>query len=106
MTIKCLAATQVGGELQEFSYEPPELSPLDIEIAISHCGVCHTDIHMIDQTTGWGVGHQPRSGARILYTEDRGYTWEDRSPPDPALKPLNWSPRIFDLKSTPYTLSF
>ena len=48
MTIKCLAATQVGGELQEFSYEPAELSPLDIELAISHCGVCHTDIHMIE----------------------------------------------------------
>ena len=48
MTIKCLAAGEVGGELHDFAYEPAQLNPLDIEIAISHCGVCHTDIHIID----------------------------------------------------------
>lgn len=29
-------------------YEPGPLSPLDIEIEISHCGVCHSDLHLID----------------------------------------------------------
>lgn len=29
-------------------YEPAPLGPQDIEITISHCGVCHSDLHLID----------------------------------------------------------
>jgi uncharacterized zinc-type alcohol dehydrogenase-like protein len=29
-------------------YEPGPLGPLDVEIEISHCGVCHSDLHLID----------------------------------------------------------
>ncbi|KAF9579142.1 hypothetical protein BGW38_004728, partial [Lunasporangiospora selenospora] len=51
-------------ELKEWSYHPRPLGPNDIEIEISHCGICGSDIHTI--TSGWGelthgpciVGHE------------------------------------------------
>ena len=29
-------------------YEPAPLGPRDVEITISHCGVCHSDLHLVD----------------------------------------------------------
>ncbi len=45
-----------------------------------------TLIHMLDETKGWGIGHQGYLGGNdhILYTEDGGQTWSDRTPPEPA----------------------
>lgn len=43
--------------LQPFEYEPKELGAKDIEIAITHCGVCHTDVHLIDND--WGISSYP-----------------------------------------------
>jgi D-arabinose 1-dehydrogenase-like Zn-dependent alcohol dehydrogenase len=37
--------------LQPFSYNPRPLAADFVEIAISHCGICGTDIHVID--SGW-----------------------------------------------------
>ncbi|KAI9290510.1 hypothetical protein K502DRAFT_212282, partial [Neoconidiobolus thromboides FSU 785] len=39
-------------ELVPFSYTPAELLDNDIEIEISHCGICGSDIHTLD--SGWG----------------------------------------------------
>jgi photosystem II stability/assembly factor-like uncharacterized protein len=41
-----------------------------------------TKIKMFDTRTGWGTGFQQVSGARVLYTEDGGITWSDRTPPE------------------------
>src|SRR5438105_3080830 len=35
-------------ELQPFIYEAPPLQPLEVLLKISHCGLCHSDIHLID----------------------------------------------------------
>lgn len=40
-----------------FRYEPGDLGPQEVEIAISHCGVCHSDLHLI--TNDWGISHFP-----------------------------------------------
>lgn len=40
-----------------------------------------TEIKMIDSRTGWGIGHQDGPIDHILYTNDGGETWENRSPP-------------------------
>jgi photosystem II stability/assembly factor-like uncharacterized protein len=48
-----------------------------------------TQIRMFDATNGWGTGHQRYSGARILYTEDGGSTWTDRTPPELVAEALN-----------------
>ncbi|KAF9964620.1 hypothetical protein BGZ70_006194 [Mortierella alpina] len=38
--------------LKQWSYHPRPLGPKDVEIEISHCGICGSDIHTI--TEGWG----------------------------------------------------
>ena len=46
-----------GAELLPFKYEPGELRSQDVEIKISHCGVCHSDISLIDND--WGLSQYP-----------------------------------------------
>ena len=46
-----------GAELLPYKYEPGPLQPLEIEIKISHCGVCHSDISLIDND--WGLSQYP-----------------------------------------------
>ncbi len=55
--IQGLAAHAAGAELLPFRYEPGELGPQDIEIEISHCGICHSDLHLI--TNEWGISQYP-----------------------------------------------
>lgn len=43
--------------LQDFSYEAGALGDNDIEIAVTHCGICHSDIHLIDND--WGISSYP-----------------------------------------------
>jgi len=48
MAFAALAALSKGGSLEPFSYEPAPLGPDDVEIDVTHCGLCHSDIHLID----------------------------------------------------------
>ena len=43
--------------LEKWSYTPPPLSANNVLIAISHCGICGSDIHTID--SGWGPANYP-----------------------------------------------
>jgi uncharacterized zinc-type alcohol dehydrogenase-like protein len=56
--IQAQAALTKGAALEAFSYEPLELGPTDIEIEISHCGLCHSDIHLIDDS--WSRSKYPQ----------------------------------------------
>ena len=40
---------------KSFSYEPGELGPFDLEVQIEFCGICHSDVHLVDDD--WGMGH-------------------------------------------------
>ena len=42
-----------------------------------------TRIAMLNRLDGWGIGYLAGSGARIVFTEDGGQSWSDRTPPDP-----------------------
>jgi uncharacterized zinc-type alcohol dehydrogenase-like protein len=57
MTIHAWAAKKKKGPLGPFEYEPTPLGPHDVAIAISHCGICHSDVHLVDGD--WGVGTYP-----------------------------------------------
>jgi uncharacterized zinc-type alcohol dehydrogenase-like protein len=52
------AALAKGAPLEPFAYEPEALGPNDVEIEVSHCGLCHSDIHLIDD--GWGRAKYPQ----------------------------------------------
>ncbi|KAI8868903.1 putative mannitol dehydrogenase [Ramicandelaber brevisporus] len=50
-TIHGYAALEKNGEIVAWSYEPRPLGPTDVEISITHCGVCASDAHAI--SGGW-----------------------------------------------------
>ena len=86
------AAKAIGQPLEPFEYPAPELGPHDVRVSVTHCGVCHTDIHAIDNYYGITafpfvpgheiVGHVSAIGAEVseLKTGDRvGIGWQGRS---------------------------
>ena len=56
-SIDAYAAMGAGQALQPFRYSPKDLGPLEVEIAVTHCGICHSDLHLIDND--WGVSAYP-----------------------------------------------
>jgi len=52
-----LAVHAAGAQLVPYKYEPGELQPNEVEVKISHCGVCYSDIHLIDND--WGNSKYP-----------------------------------------------
>lgn len=46
--IKAYAAMEAGAELQLHEYDPGELAHNYVEIAVSACGLCHSDLSMIN----------------------------------------------------------
>ncbi len=55
--IQGLAAHAAGAELLPFHYDPGELKPQEVEIEITHCGICHSDLHLI--MNDWGLSQYP-----------------------------------------------
>ncbi len=55
--IQAYAAHQAKGELTKISYEPGPLGEEHVEIAVSHCGICHSDLSMLDNE--WGMSGYP-----------------------------------------------
>jgi uncharacterized zinc-type alcohol dehydrogenase-like protein len=52
-----LAVHAAGAHLLPYKYDPGELQANEVEIKISHCGVCHSDVHLIDND--WGFSKYP-----------------------------------------------
>lgn len=55
--IQGLAVHAAGAELLTFRYDPGELGAQEVEIGISHCGICHSDLHLI--SNDWGISQYP-----------------------------------------------
>jgi uncharacterized zinc-type alcohol dehydrogenase-like protein len=55
--IQGLAAHAAGSELLPLKYDPGKLGLHEVEIAITHCGVCHSDLHLI--ANDWGISQYP-----------------------------------------------
>jgi uncharacterized zinc-type alcohol dehydrogenase-like protein len=55
--IQGLAVHAAGAQLLPYKFDPGDLNPNEVEIKISHCGVCHSDIHLIDND--WGISKYP-----------------------------------------------
>jgi len=86
------ATKAVGQPLDPFTYEPPKLGEHDVRVSVTHCGVCHTDIHAINDYYGITtfpfvpgheiVGHVAAVGPAVagLKEGDRvGIGWQGRS---------------------------
>ncbi len=57
MRINALAAAAKGAGLTRFEYEAPELGPHDVLVKVETCGVCRSDVHMIDDD--WRFSRYP-----------------------------------------------
>ena len=55
--IQAFAAKEAGGRFEAFEYDPGELGPQEVEIAVSDCGICHSDLSMLDDE--WGMTTYP-----------------------------------------------
>lgn len=56
-TVKAYAAPGPKAALEPFSLERRAPRPHDVQIAISHCGICHTDLHLVRED--WRAGIFP-----------------------------------------------
>ncbi|MGA8938732.1 MAG: NAD(P)-dependent alcohol dehydrogenase [Acidobacteriaceae bacterium] len=55
--IRGLATHAAGAQLVPYKYSVEALGPHEVEVKISHCGVCFSDIHLIDND--WGMSKYP-----------------------------------------------
>ncbi len=55
--IQGYAVHAAGAELLPLRYDRGDLLPQDVEVSISHCGVCHSDLSLIDND--WGLSQYP-----------------------------------------------
>lgn len=55
--ITAYAAKEAGGALEQHHIEVGELGAHDVEIDVEYCGICHSDISMIDNE--WGFSQYP-----------------------------------------------
>ena len=55
--VKAYAAQEAGGELKEFEYNLPEIDSEHVDIKVHYCGVCHSDLSMINNE--WGMTQYP-----------------------------------------------
>lgn len=57
MKVNALASLSKGNTLENFEYETSELGAHDCIIEVETCGICHSDIHMIDND--WRISKYP-----------------------------------------------
>jgi len=90
--VKGYAAMTLGRTLEPLTYPAPQLGEHDVRVSVSHCGVCFTDIHAIDDYYGITkfpfvpgheiVGYVEARGREVagLKEGDRvGIGWQGRS---------------------------
>lgn len=53
MQIDAYAALEAKATLEPFTYEADDLDNYGAEVKISHCGVCHSDLHLVDNDWRW-----------------------------------------------------
>ena len=51
------AVQEQGGRLEEIEFDPGEMRPEQVQVKVESCGVCHSDLSMIDNE--WGMSQYP-----------------------------------------------
>jgi len=76
-TFHAYAAPAAGAPLQPFTFDPGPIGSEEVEIKVSHCGICHSDLSMLDNE--WGMtqypfvpGHEAVGTIVALGTEAKG----------------------------------
>ncbi len=81
--IKAYAAMAAGEKLQPYEYEAGALGDNEVEIAVEYCGLCHSDLSMLNNE--WGVsqyplvaGHEVSGRVKALGNQVKGLQVGDR----------------------------
>jgi alcohol/geraniol dehydrogenase (NADP+) len=56
-TVKAYAASKVNGQLEPFEYELGGIGPVEVDIDVESCGICHSDLSMLENA--WGMTQYP-----------------------------------------------
>ncbi len=56
-TVNAYAASEAGGKLEPYQYELGPLGDHDVDIAVESCGICHSDLSMLNNE--WGMTSYP-----------------------------------------------
>jgi uncharacterized zinc-type alcohol dehydrogenase-like protein len=56
-TVNAYAAHEKGGKLEKFQYELPELGHEQVDIKVHYCGLCHSDLSMLNND--WRMTQYP-----------------------------------------------
>ena len=79
-SIPAWAASAAGKPFEPYEFEAGPLGPEEVEIAVEHCGLCHTDLTMLDNelglsrypTSAWSVRRKNHSGSKASTTSSGG----------------------------------
>lgn len=63
-TIKALAASGPKAPFQPFEYDPGQLGAEEVEVAVEFCGICHSDLSMLNND--WGLTAYPFVGGHEI----------------------------------------
>ncbi|MEM8836186.1 MAG: NAD(P)-dependent alcohol dehydrogenase [Planctomycetota bacterium] len=59
-TVHAFAAEEAKGELKRFEYDLPDIGAGEVDIDVTHCGICHSDLSMLNND--WGMSAYPLVG--------------------------------------------
>ena len=81
--INAYAAKEAGGKLEKYQYELPNIGNEEVDIKVHFCGVCHSDLSMINNE--WGMtqfplvpGHEIVGEVTALGSEVKGLKIGDK----------------------------
>jgi uncharacterized zinc-type alcohol dehydrogenase-like protein len=63
-TIQAYAAKSAGGAFEPYEYDAGPLQPDDVEIDVESCGICHSDLSMLDND--WDMTQYPFVGGHEI----------------------------------------
>ena len=81
--VKAWAASEAGGRLEPFEYELGPIGSDDVDIDVQHCGICHSDLSMLDNAFGMSqyplvlghevIGRVSQVGANVSHLQATGH---------------------------------
>jgi len=64
MKVISYAAYEPHGQLRPLEYDAEPLGPDEVDVAVTHCGICHTDVEVIDND--WGARYPIVAGHEVV----------------------------------------
>jgi len=76
-TFHAYAASAAKAPFKPYEFDPGDLHPEDVEIKVDYCGICHSDLSMLDNEWGFSsypivLGHEASGTVVALGSEVKG----------------------------------